>query len=334
MEEKKLISICIPSYNRPETLGRLLRSVDTKYTDKVQIVICEDKAPKRLEVRAVVEAFKAETKYDVKYVENEPNLGHGKNFRQCVKQADGEYVTYMGDDDVFEPGKLDGFIEWLDQNRQLGYVLRAWVNGTQEFNYYNCEKYFEPSIETYEDFYLKSVFMSGFTIKRDYAYVLPVVEELDDTLLYQLYMMAEVVMKYSSAYYPKIFVRDVGDGVSYFGKSETEKGKYEAGKLVTNNINFIRSFLKISNYIDKEHRIDSTSKIKLQLSKYSYPLMSYTRPYGKKTFKAHVEELRAIGLNQSVYFNVYYYSLFIMGKKSCDRFIQLLKKILGRRPQL
>ena len=283
MEEKKyLISICIPSYNRPETLLRLLKSVDTKYQDKIQIVICEDKAPKRLEVRAAVESFKAETKYEVKYCENEQNLGHGKNFRECIKQADGEYVTYMGDDDAFVSGKLDGFIEWLNQNRQLGYVLRAWESRHDSFRYYDGLKYFDPSANTYEAFFLKSVFMSGFTIKRDYAFELPVVEELDDTLLYQLFMMAEVVMKYPSAYYPEIFVRDVGDGVSFFGKSETEKGKYQAGRLVSNNINFIKSFLKISEYIDKTHGLDSSSKIKMELSKYSYPIMCFTRPYGRK----------------------------------------------------
>lgn len=335
MEEKKyLISICIPSYNRPETLGRLLRSVDTKYNDKVQIVICEDKAPKRLEVRAVVDAFKAETKYDVKYVENEPNLGHGKNFRQCVKQAEGEYVTYMGDDDAFVPGKLDGFVEFMEQNRQLGYVLRAWVSNQGDFKYYDGLKYFEPSVETYEAFFLKSVFMSGFTIKRDYAYELPVVEELDDTLLYQLYMMAEVVMKYPSAYYPEIFVRDVGDGVSFFGASNTEKNKYEAGKLVSNNINFIKSFLKITEYIDNKHGIDSTAYLKMQMSKYSYPMMSFTRPYGKRQFKDHCMKLRELGFDVSHYFNIYYYALLWFGLPFCNGVIKIVKSIIGRRPNL
>ncbi len=335
MEEKKfLISICIPSYNRPETLDRLLHSVDTKYKDRVQIVVCEDKAPKRLEVRKVVEDFKTETVYNVKYVENEPNLGHGKNFRQCIKQADGEYVTYMGDDDVFEPGRLDGFLEFLERNHQLGYVLRAWISNMGVFKYYDKLTYFNPGVETYEAFFQKSVFMSGFTIKRDYAYVLPVVEELDGTLLYQLYMMAEVVMKYPSAYYPEIFVRDAGSEVSFFGMSDSEKGKYEPGKLVSNNLNYIKGFLKITSYIDKIHNIDSTTSIKLQMSKYSYPLMSFTRPYGLKEFKDHCEKLRNLGFDKSFYFNIYYWSLIIFGTKACDTFIRIAKKIIGRRPNL
>ena len=49
--DRKLFSICIPSYNRPAEIRRLLDSIDTMYVDGIEIVICEDKAPKRLEVR-------------------------------------------------------------------------------------------------------------------------------------------------------------------------------------------------------------------------------------------------------------------------------------------
>ena len=47
------LSICIPSYNRPNELCNLLASIDCNPTD-VEVVICEDLAPKRADVRAVV----------------------------------------------------------------------------------------------------------------------------------------------------------------------------------------------------------------------------------------------------------------------------------------
>lgn len=72
MDKKIFISICIPSYNRPEDLKRLLESVDSK-NDNVEIVIREDKAPLRQEVRRVVDDFKRTTKYKVTYIENEIN---------------------------------------------------------------------------------------------------------------------------------------------------------------------------------------------------------------------------------------------------------------------
>ena len=67
------ISVCIPSYNRPQELLRLLRTIDSN-PQETQIVICEDKAPKRLEVRDCVNEFLRETQYDVKYIENDKAL--------------------------------------------------------------------------------------------------------------------------------------------------------------------------------------------------------------------------------------------------------------------
>lgn len=51
MNGRILLSICIPSYNRPEEIYRLLQSIDLQESDKIEIVICEDHAPKREAVR-------------------------------------------------------------------------------------------------------------------------------------------------------------------------------------------------------------------------------------------------------------------------------------------
>ena len=73
--EEKLFSICIPSYNRPVEIRRLLDSIDTIHVNEIEIVICEDKAPKREEVRKQVFDFKSKTQYEVNYIENQVNCG-------------------------------------------------------------------------------------------------------------------------------------------------------------------------------------------------------------------------------------------------------------------
>ena len=104
------LSICIPSYNRPMELKRLIESIDCSFSD-LEVCICEDKAPKRLEVRKMVKSLK--TKYVINYYENNNNLGYDANLRELISKAKGKWVIFMGDDDVFIPGELDKYIKFL-----------------------------------------------------------------------------------------------------------------------------------------------------------------------------------------------------------------------------
>lgn len=338
MNNNFLISICIPSYNRPKELDRLLNSIDNTNKLLIQIVICEDKAPKRKDVRVVVENFKTETSYSVKYVENVENLGHGANFRECIKKADGEFIVFMGDDDMFIPEMLDEYCIFLKQNKHCGYILRSsrqlLNNGKYEyFRYFSKNRFFQPGLDAYTQLFLKSVFMSGFTIKRSLVKDINI-DSLDDTLLFQLYLLAEVCLHYPSAYCNTPIVQGIGDGVSYFGTNEKEKDLYTPGKMVTNNLNFINGFLKITTYIDNKYKLKSTEIIKIEMSKYSFPLMSMERSFGKKHFKEHCRKLKKMGLGSTLHFNLYYFGLLIFGEKFCKHIILLIKKILKRRIKL
>ena len=106
------LSICIPSYNRTTELGNLLASIDCDPAD-IDVVICEDLAPKRLDVRAMVNAYAEASAYYINYQENSINLGYDGNLRRLVECARGEYIMFMGDDDLFVPGALARFIKLL-----------------------------------------------------------------------------------------------------------------------------------------------------------------------------------------------------------------------------
>ena len=109
----KLISICIPSYNRPEELYRLLKSIDSKENNKFEIVICEDKSPKREEINKIVNKYISENNFDVKYYENDINLGYDKNIKELIRKASGDFIVFMGDDDTFIPKAFDKLIVFL-----------------------------------------------------------------------------------------------------------------------------------------------------------------------------------------------------------------------------
>lgn len=101
-KDGKLVSICIPSYNRPVELRRLLESIDAKkHKDDIEIVICEDKSPNRPKIGEQVREFMSKSDYNVVYHENEENLGYDRNLKNLIRRASGEYIIFMGDDDLF-----------------------------------------------------------------------------------------------------------------------------------------------------------------------------------------------------------------------------------------
>ena len=110
--EQKLISICIPTYNRPSQLKRMLESIDTTKVDDIDIVISENCSPKQKETREVVEEYQKTHPYEVHYFENERNLGYDKNIRAAVARATGRFCVFFSDDDMAMPGALDEYVEF------------------------------------------------------------------------------------------------------------------------------------------------------------------------------------------------------------------------------
>ncbi|MEK7635655.1 MAG: glycosyltransferase family 2 protein [Patescibacteria group bacterium] len=339
---KLLISICIPSYDRPQTLHRLLKSVDVDDVDNLEIVICEDFSPKREEIRKIVEKFKKDSKYAVNYIENKENLGYDRNLKELIKNAKGEWIIFMGDDDIFIPCALNKFILFLKEHNNLGYVLRAHdtvhENGQiEKFRYYASNKFFEPGAETFAEILRKSVFISGFTIKRDLVLPYLAVDDFDATALFQIYLLGEVIMKNKSAYFDEPLTqemekRDYRKDEKHFDR----KIKKFIPRQITLDvsISFLSGYAKITEFIDKKYGVNSTDLFKKDMSKYFYPSLSVHRDKGLKTFMRYVKMVNKLGYNITIYYYLYIIFLVVFGRKICDYAITMIKKILGRTPRL
>ena len=337
--QNNLISIAIPSYNRPSELFRLLSSIDSTQSEKLEIIICEDKSPNRDQINSEVMKFISQTNYKVKYFENEINLGYDKNLKELISKSSGNFIVFMGDDDTFLPCALDKLIEFLEQNNTIGYVLKShqhiFKDGRiEKFRYFEGNQFFSAGENTYIEFFRKSVFISGFTINRKYIQNL-LIDDFDGALLFQLYLLAEVALKYECAYFDIPLTEAREEGVPFFGNSETEKDLYTPGTItVENSINFLKGFFKITEFIDQKHNIQSTRKIKTDMSKYFYPSLAIQREKGLKEFLRYTKELNKIGFNVTVYYYIYFIALIVFGKNICDSTIVFLKKLLGRTPRL
>ncbi|EWM59065.1 glycosyltransferase family 2 protein [Streptococcus thermophilus] len=332
------LSICIPAYNRPNELKRLIESIDCQFDD-LEVCICEDLSPKRVQIRESISSLKKDTSLTINYYENDSNLGYDRNLRELITKAKGKWIIFMGDDDVFIPGELQKYIEFLRKHEECAYILRSYENmyldgSSEKFRYFDQDRFFEKGEEAYLTLFRKSTFISGFTFQRQLV-LDTLTDRFDSTLLYQLYIVAELTLNYPSAYYSTPFTRAYEGGEFYFGSSEVEKEFFKPNVInVKGQIYFISSYFKITEFIDEKYSLDSTRKIKREMSKYSYPILAFVRNSGLDTFRQFKIELEKIGLNVSALFYLYYYSLLFLGTKITKKIIILIKKVLGRTPQL
>ena len=99
-----LLSICIPTYNRPDCLREAIQSVlDSSLLcrNEIEILVADDgTAPETLQV---LEEFKEEFKNgsypELRFYRNPVNLGIDDNFFAVTQQAAGTFVLLLGDDD-------------------------------------------------------------------------------------------------------------------------------------------------------------------------------------------------------------------------------------------
>lgn len=106
-----LLTIAIPTFNRTEALRERLEqfsSLDSGLSSKVELIICDNGS-----VDFKVPNFIGKLK--VNYFQNPSNLGLGGNLEQCIKNARGEFVWLLSDDDHVQVNHLEELVIRLQE---------------------------------------------------------------------------------------------------------------------------------------------------------------------------------------------------------------------------
>lgn len=121
--ERPLLSIAIPTYNRSAFLGELLSSLydQCKSDPRLELLVSDNASTD--ETPAIVEAY-ADRGLPIIYLRNGSNIGADANFMQCFDKAKGKYVWLIGDDDLVVPGAIRKIISYL----QAGEYSLIYVN--------------------------------------------------------------------------------------------------------------------------------------------------------------------------------------------------------------
>lgn len=112
MSSDPLVSVVVPSYYRNDLLRSALDSVEDQTYNNIETIVVDDSG------EAFAESAAAD--YDVTYIAHEQNRGSQGARNTALREASGEYVQLLDDDDALYPEKIEKQVELLESSPDVG----------------------------------------------------------------------------------------------------------------------------------------------------------------------------------------------------------------------
>ncbi|MEO7922238.1 MAG: glycosyltransferase family 2 protein [Chitinophagaceae bacterium] len=118
------ISICIPAYKRIDFLERLLDSIEIQRFRDFEVVVTDD-SPSG-DVKNLCEEYKE--KFPLLYFKNKEVKGTPENWNESIRQAKGQWIKLMHDDDWFaDEMSLEKFAQTAKE-QQASFIFSGYSN--------------------------------------------------------------------------------------------------------------------------------------------------------------------------------------------------------------
>jgi len=116
-----LVSIGIPTYNRPAELENILKIITGQTYRNIEIII-SDNASSGDAVSQIANKY---TQLDkrVKYYKQSQNIGILKNYLFVLQQSSGEYFTCFSDDDWRSPEFIEELVGLLEKEKNINFAF-------------------------------------------------------------------------------------------------------------------------------------------------------------------------------------------------------------------
>ena len=103
-----LVSILMPTYNRPKYFYKALASALSQSYHNIQIVVVNDGGE---DVSDIVNSF-----YDsrIVFINRKENRGKAYSLNEALNKTEGKYISYLDDDDIFYPNHIEMLVDALE----------------------------------------------------------------------------------------------------------------------------------------------------------------------------------------------------------------------------
>ncbi|MBF1696905.1 MAG: glycosyltransferase, partial [Selenomonas sp.] len=141
-----LVSIMIPTYNRPRYFRETLESARAQTYPNIEIIVCDNSTDER--TAELMQAYEDDVR--IRYVRNRAARTKAENFMPFERLAQGEYLQWCMDDDILLPDKITRMMDAFLRESGITLVtsLRGVVDG--DGNYLGLWQGNVPVHGTYE----------------------------------------------------------------------------------------------------------------------------------------------------------------------------------------
>ncbi len=115
MENEKLVSICMATYNGEKYLTEQLDSLVNQTYKNIEVIIQDDCSSDN--TVNILNSYKE--KLNLTIFINENNLGYMKNFETVIKKANGEYIAICDQDDIWIDNKIEILVENIKNSTMI-----------------------------------------------------------------------------------------------------------------------------------------------------------------------------------------------------------------------
>ena len=141
----KLVSVVVATYKREAELKNALESLAKQTYPNMEIVLVDDNGNDEWnsKVSETVEVFRNRyPKIKLECIVNNSNQGSSKTRNIGIHSANGDYITFLDDDDIYLPDKIRKQVEFMETN-QCDYSI------TDLILYYEDDKKINRRIRSY-----------------------------------------------------------------------------------------------------------------------------------------------------------------------------------------
>lgn len=113
--DKKKVSVIIPTFKRSKFLCRAIDSVLNQSYNNIEIIVVDDNGDGS-QFRIDNENRLKKYKDNILFLKHEKNLNGAAARNTGILKATGEYITFLDDDDIFMPYRIEKMVNALEEN--------------------------------------------------------------------------------------------------------------------------------------------------------------------------------------------------------------------------